>query len=357
MSTSDELLSIAQLDRYLAGIADPEERRLVEVWIAADPLRRIVWEREGQIPSAHACAVLERVLAGKGNAASSSKTGARPSVMPVRAQLSGKGIGKLGTRTVWGGVLPLGRQPLPARLRRWWMAVPVFAGAAGILLLGWSAGLHHFGVRQRPVTYTTYATARGQRANITLPDGNTVMLNVASRLDVPSNYSAGNQALRLSGEALFTVTHHDDAPFTVTAAGETARVLGTSFVMRHYPDDTAAFLAVRDGKVTIRSTVLVAQQMTEIVRGKVSSARNVSPAQFAFVTGTLSISGMTLASAMPELGRWYDVDLRLGDPSLGALYVEGEFAAGAPSDLASILELALHVRVVRDGRTLTLFPR
>lgn len=339
----------ALVERSLTVDLDADDRRRAErLWQAHPRLRAMCDEVERQLDpftGAERVAVAEEAFdrlrdrLALGSGANGAKDGSMDRARFVDRK-SGRETGRRIT------------QP-----RRWIVAWPMLGAAVGILLLGWSAGLHRLGIRARPVSYLTYTTARGQRANITLPDGNTVVLNVASQLDVPSNYASGNHALRLSGEALFNVTRHDDMPFTVTAAGEMARVLGTSFVMRHYPGDTSATIAVRDGKVGIRTAVLGAQQMTEIVRGRVSVVRHVSSARFGFATGTLSISGMTLADAVPELGRWYDVDLRLGDPSLGTRYVEGEFVAGAPSDLASILELALHIRIVRDGRTLTLFPR
>ena len=44
----------------------------------------------------------------------------------------------------------------------------------------------------------------------------------------------GNHTVRLIGAGLFTVSHHDGAPFTVIAGATVARVLGTSFVVRRY---------------------------------------------------------------------------------------------------------------------------
>ena len=85
-------------------------------------------------------------------------------------------------------------------------------------------------------TYTTYATAPGQRATITLPDDNTVALNVASRLEVPTNYGRGNHMVRLPvGEALFNVSksHHDGVPFLCSLRQRQSREFWGSSFMRY----------------------------------------------------------------------------------------------------------------------------
>ncbi|HXC24982.1 MAG TPA: FecR domain-containing protein, partial [Gemmatimonadaceae bacterium] len=67
--------------------------------------------------------------------------------------------------------------------------------------------------------------------------------------------------------------------------------------------------------------------------------------------------GLPLPAAIVELDRWFDADIRLGDPMLEKQRIKGEFAAGSLADLSAILELTYNVRVVRDGRVLTLYPR
>lgn len=204
---------------------------------------------------------------------------------------------------------------------------------------------------------TTYATANGERANITLPDGSMAMLNVASRLEVPGDYAAGNHTVRLTGEALFTVTHHTGTPFTVTSGPLTTRVLGTSFLVRHYATDTTTQVAVRDGKVAVRSIVLPASRQFSMDGHGAIRVQPADPSQFSFATGTLVLNGVTLADAIPELDRWYDADIRVGDAALGTRRLTVECAAGSLADLAAILEWTFNMRVVRHGRMLTLYQK
>lgn len=202
-----------------------------------------------------------------------------------------------------------------------------------------------------------YTTGNGQRANITLPDGNTVSLDVASRLEVPADYERGNHTLRLRGEALFTVIHHEQTPISVVAGTTVARVLGTSFVVRQYPEEPVTTVAVREGRVAVRSAVVPAGQQVIVTPGGGTQLLRATPAQFSFATGVLILDGMPLLKAMPQLDRWYDADIRLADTTLATQRIGGSFAAGSLTDLQRVLELTFNVRVVRDDRVLTVYPR
>jgi len=201
----------------------------------------------------------------------------------------------------------------------------------------------------------------GQRATIALPDGSRVMLNVASRLDVPSDFAAGNHVLHLDGEASFAVAHHDGAPLTVVSGDITTQVLGTTFVIRHYASDGSTTVAVRDGRVSVRSTlqpiVLTAEQQVRIDGSGSAQIGPMDAQLFAFETGVLSITKTTLRDVIPELNRWYDAEVRLGDPALGGLVLTSRLGAGSVAELTTMLELTFGVRVVRDGRVLTVYRR
>lgn len=242
--------------------------------------------------------------------------------------------------------------------------VTVFAaGIVAILLLSVGTGLLN---RVEDSTTDghvfTYTTAPGERATITLPDSTRVILSVASRLEVPANYSSGNRTVNLVGEALFTVNHHNAKPFTVLAGPSITKVLGTKFAIRHYPTDSIATVAVSEGKVDVNSTVLTNLQQTSVdARSQDLHTRlEVLPAhegQFTFADGTLTLDEMPLKDAVVQLGRWYDADIRIGDPALENQRFKGSFAMASLSDVVDDLSWIFNVRVVREGRTFTLYPK
>ena len=85
--------------------------------------------------------------------------------------------------------------------------------------------------------------------------------------------------------------------------------------------------------------------------------RPVDRSRFGFVAGVLLVNGLRLSEAIPELNRWYDVDIRVGNPRLAQRRLVGEYKAGSVAELQEILMGTFDVRVAREGRVLTLYAR
>ncbi len=205
--------------------------------------------------------------------------------------------------------------------------------------------------------YMMYSTGNAERATITLPDGSTVQLNVATQLQVPMNYGTHNRTVTLSGEGLFQVLHHDNAPFVVVTQSSTTRVLGTRFVVRHYVTDSVATIAVQEGKVAVGDIVVSASQQIHVGPKQLSAVSVADDRPFSFASGVLSLDGMSLEEAIPDINRWYNTEIRLADASLASRRIKGGLPGGSLGDLTTLLQLMFDVHVVRDGRVLTLYAR
>ena len=341
-------LSLADLDRLLGGDLSPEARAAVEEWradprMAEDALDALGWALDASFhirPRSQddllrrASGILERMVQERDGEGHARRAYAGQRVLKGLAEGGGE------------------RQILP----RWvWSAAVMLFGIV-VTVVGWNAGVRRIG-RRAAASMSTYATKNGERATIALPDGGTVVLNVASRLEVPTDYTAGNRTVRLNGEALFTVVHNDGKPFTVIAGGTVTRVLGTRFVVRRYGTDTVTMIAVKEGKVAVGPAVLTAEHLMEVWRMGVSNVRLTDGSPFTFAMGVLTLRGLPLSAAILELDRWYDADIRLGTPALASYRLSGEITGGSLAELAENLENALSVRVVQTGRVLTIYPR
>ena len=359
MANDDSLeipLSDEMLDRYITGECSERESMVVSQWLQAHPRMRYlagVIRGEGLDPQVvveeddirHAWS---RVMARYGD---------------VRRQSVGKDILRLTpdlskkeqvavVREFWRG----GRfKAHPLHKTMGYITFGLLVGVVGMLI---GSMVQRRQALDMPSNGASkYATRNSERANIILPDGSTVALGVASQLDVPTDYASGNRTVHLRGEALFTVTHHYRAPFVVVAGSTSARVLGTSFMVRHYATDTTTLVAVREGRVIVGGKTLAAAQAVNVGSQGRMLFQPAATSQFDFAIGVLKLDSMPLSQAIVELDRWYAVDIRLGDPSLARVAIEGKFAAGSLSDLKSILTVMLNARIVRDGRVLTLYPQ
>lgn len=239
---------------------------------------------------------------------------------------------------------------------RWSSMVGVMLGALAIVA-GYTLVRGRSGAREAAPT-VTYATRDGQRADITLSDGSTVTLNVASRLGVAEVFRHGMRVVHLQGEASFHVAHAAGAPFVVEAAGVRTQVLGTEFAVRAYrPDDVQ--IVVRNGRVAVGSVVLGAHDIARTGWHRaVAVVRNQNvDAAFGFVTGRLTLTGVSLRDAIPDLDRWYAADVRLADSTLGNRRIYAIIRSGSITDLTRVLEVPLNVRIVRDGRIVMLYAK
>ncbi len=109
------------------------------------------------------------------------------------------------------------------------------AGAAVILacLLGTAVWLERPNMLQDFAA--DYVSSRGERLEIRLADGSTVLLDADSAL--ADDFSEGERQVRLlRGGAFFEVQHDPQHPFKVIAADGEVRVLGTRFEVRLLED-------------------------------------------------------------------------------------------------------------------------
>lgn len=335
------------LTRYLAGQVSREESERVEAWLAEDPDR---WDELVNLRDV----ARDQALGGPALEQAQEEVWAR-----LRSDLSGDV--ELGP--IQGKRRPRG----PAREfafssgRRWvngaQLAAALFiAATAGAALAVW-----HRTRQPAPAAMRVATTAAGQRAAFRLPDGTEVMLSVASTLRYPADFAMGRREVMLEGEAYFDVVHDVRRPFSVRAGPLVARDLGTAFVVRAYANDAGARVVVREGRVDVRplrgprvTVVAPGQEGRVALDGTVAVTDADTSAAFAWLTGRLVLKGVPLREALPDLGRWFDLEFRLADSRLGDIPLTVSLTSQpTPSTLRS-LAAALGLEQTQHDRTVTL---
>ena len=100
-------------------------------------------------------------------------------------------------------------------------------------------------------TYTV-STQAGEKKMITLPDGTTVWLNVASKLSYPAGFAADSiRMVTLSGEAYFEVKHDSTRPFMIHTKNMDIRDIGTAFNVKSYPDEALTEASLITGAIEV----------------------------------------------------------------------------------------------------------
>src|SRR5690606_35975161 len=111
----------------------------------------------------------------------------------------------------------------------------------------------------------------------------------------------------------------------VTTGSVATTVLGTSFGVRRYATDTVVEVAVAQGRVGMRAGAGVESQTVlgtgDIARvsdalGVTVSRGNVMTPHLAWAEGQLFFTGQRLGDVVPDLERWYGVQVVVADSVL-----------------------------------------
>jgi transmembrane sensor len=246
--------------------------------------------------------------------------------------------------------------------RRYWPFAAA-AAAAAIAAIGWFSN-------DRLGPGTTFSTAIGEQANISLPDGSTLALNSNSFARV--DYSKTSRVVHLDrGEGFFKVAHDPQRPFWVVGGDSWVRALGTAFNV--YVRSADIEVTVSEGSVKVGSaeafrgrapsddaiastaaSVLTVGQRADL-HGAATATRQLSPAEVkrsvSWREGTVYFENQPLSDVIAELGRYTSLELILKDDALGHLPVGGTFDAnpeGAEA-LLTLLTRGFGLHVSRDG--------
>lgn len=216
---------------------------------------------------------------------------------------------------------------------------PIRAIAAVILLLMMSVAAIELLKDKTPteyaITYITKSTVEGVKYTTVLPDGTIVKLNSSSSIKYPIQFSEDQREVFLQGEAFFEVKHNQQKPFIVHSGDLKIQVLGTSFNVRNYGDESETRVALVTGKVridplsdTTSSLILEPNQMAVFNL----ESRSLYKTLFDFKTeigwkeGVLIFSNTTLAEVFDRLELWYGVEIDCVNDILLTDIYEGEFA-------------------------------
>jgi transmembrane sensor len=197
-----------------------------------------------------------------------------------------------------------------------------------------------------PAAYQSHVTKPGQRASFQLADGSSVLLAAGSTLRFAKDFGKESRDIYLEGHARFTVTKSNGAPFVVHAGNTAARVLGTSFTVRHYQEDTDVRVVVAEGRVALGQSVLsvgdmgVARSPADV---SITREANIG-AEFGWTDGRLNFDNVKLRNAIRDIERWYGITIDVRDPALLDKGITTTFASEPAAEAIALLASALEAR-------------
>jgi ferric-dicitrate binding protein FerR (iron transport regulator) len=203
----------------------------------------------------------------------------------------------------------------------------------------------------------THVAATAQLAIVTLDDGTRVMLTPESRLIVPKQFGELMRAVKLDGEATFTVTPGQRKPFEVRAADTKTVVTGTVFTVRAFASESAVVVAVQQGGATVQvgdSLRAVTAGHAVLVSKKTMREPSASELQEATTWNdkTLTIANRQLRDVLPQLKRWYGLDIKVIDRPLLDRMVTLQASLDSPNEAITGVSKSANVKFGYEGKTM-----
>ncbi len=219
------------------------------------------------------------------------------------------------------------------------------------------AGTEHDPLMRRGAA--DFTTVRGQRADVTLPDGTLMTLDTDSALDVAFERDRRVVYL-LKGRAYFDVAHNPARPFVVEADDRQVTAIGTQFDVRLDPSSLQVLLI--SGRVHVdhnrvmagdakweRDVDLRPGDRLTVTLGKAMSIDRVADTttETLWRRGLVQFDEAPLSEAVTELNRYATEPLVIRDPAVSDLRISGVFRTGDPARFARLLSDLLPVQVIQ----------
>lgn len=334
------------LARYFSGSA--EAARILELWMAGDPLRReyveslkALWEAAGSRKS-------DWDVESAWNSVS-SKVGidlfrSKTISDAHRGTRRSRGGGRFLTQVLFRGAVAAALGAIA-----YLVVVAIFEGG----------GPHETPMRE-------VVTQRGERVTIHLTDGSAVALNSDSRIRFPARFAGGEWEFFLTGEAFFTIKPSQGRSVIVHAGGGAVEVLGTEFNVRAWPDETDVEVVVARGKVafrgsgdSVRPVILSGGERSEMdARGFITPPTPVDLATYLdWVSGKLVFDNTSISEVVRRLERHYAIHIVTADSSILSRRLTAVLVDRGVDEALRIVTLATDMRYETKGDLIWLFPR
>ncbi|MCT4590869.1 MAG: DUF4974 domain-containing protein [Carboxylicivirga sp.] len=194
----------------------------------------------------------------------------------------------------------------------------------------------------------SYATEKGQRKIIVLPDSTKIWLGSETVLSYTSDFKTKSREVRLSGEAFFDVTHQADKPFVVVSGQHHVKVLGTRFKLNAIKNSPFVETVLEEGKVQVYvpgkdlNCILEPGQKSVFNKIEESLKSSTEPnicVYTAITKGQLVFKNEPLGALSKRLEKWYGVEIVV-DESVEKLRFTGVIDQESLEDILKIMAMS-----------------
>lgn len=210
-----------------------------------------------------------------------------------------------------------------------------------------------------------YTTGTQQHQKIILPDSSTVFLAPHSTLSIVQPYGDKQRQLKLTGEAVFEVSHNAEGPFTVMTGDIATTALGTSFKVCSFKgkDINIALsygkIVVEDKKPNAENERVYLQPGEAVIYHKATHTLQktaIAPQQFDYKSNILYFKNAGLNEVVDKLEKYYQVKVNYKGLKHAEWSVSGEFEYQPLDVVMKAIAYSCNIRFSIEGKQLLLQP-
>ncbi len=214
--------------------------------------------------------------------------------------------------------------------------------------------------------HVTYATDTAETRELLLEDGSMITLGAKSTILTDFSFEDRRVAL-IAGEAFFSINKDPSRPFFVTADETIVRVVGTQFEVKQSAEKI--HIVVLEGVVEViltdslvdaasvdntsdlpRQALIAGQKVVTEKSKRAFDVVEIAPDQSgAWRSGFLVYEDASLVEVIADVNRYSEIEIRLGEPSLGDIRITTAFGVDQIDQMLAGLEGSQPIRLDRSA--------
>ena len=214
--------------------------------------------------------------------------------------------------------------------------------------------------------YQTVKVEHGQRLNIELSDGTTIIADAGSEIRYPTSFS-NRRDIYFRGEAYFKVAHDSVSPFYVHVNHALVSVLGTKFDVRAWDENPTVAVFVSEGKVSLsqargeqqKSVILMKNEMSLLAPDSEPTEPQPINAQdrLGWMKNEIKFDNASVEEVLAQLQRWYDYEFVIQDSSILKDRLAVHILQTNVDDVLQVISLLTNTKIKKESNRIRLVPK
>lgn len=235
-------------------------------------------------------------------------------------------------------------KPVPRfnHTKNWLSIAAVFILTAGLTWLFYTTN---------SIVWIESVSQNNVQKELTLSDGSIVSLNENSLVSYPEMF-ADKREIHFQGEGFFDITPDPNNPFLIHSENTLVEVIGTSFNIRNYSDESTMVVSVVSGKVAFSSIQNGLQEKIFLLKGEqgiYNKETNLiyksaaKPNQIAWKTKQLTFDNVIMHDVIGDLERYFDISIKVDNEAFLNCHFKGNFNNAKLETVLDVLKYTMDI--------------